>query len=401
MSAAPLAGLLAVDLSRLLPGPLAARLLADLGARVVKVEEPRLGDPVRLAPPQVGGESALGSMLLAGVESVALDLKKPAAREVLLALLERADVLLDTFRPGGMARLGLAPETLAERCPRLVHCSLTGWGGSGPWADRAGHDLTYQAVAGTLAPSATPSAAPPGAPWADVAGAWSAATAVLAALVEREHTGRGAHIDAALYDAALHGNLAAWAEEAGGPRALGQPLMLTGALACYGLYPAADGVPIALAALEGHFWERFCAAAEAPGLRRLHLRRDPAAKRAVAAVIAARPAAEWAELAAEHDLPVAPVHSAAQAAAHPQAAHRALLAHDSEGRPRLAFPAQFDGTRPRAPGAAPEIGADTDRLLAELGLEVPALRRRAAGIGRRFSLRRAIARWWAGKVGSG
>lgn len=397
MSATPLAGLLVVDLTRLLPGPLTARLLADLGARVVKVEEPRLGDPVRLAPPFAGGESALGSMLLAGVESVALDLKNPGAREVLFALLARADVLLDTFRPGGLARLGLAPELLAGRFPRLVHCSITGWGGGGPWAERAGHDLTYQAAAGTLAPTA----AMPAAPWADLAGAWSAATAVLAALVERARTGRGARIDAALHDAAVHSNLVAWAEEAGGPRAVGEPLALTGALACYGLYPAADGVPVALAALEEHFWQRFCAAAGAPGLRRLQLRRDPAARRAVATVIATRPAAEWAELAAAHDLPLEPVRSAAEAAAHPQTDHRGVLAHVFGGLPRVAFPARIDGARPRAADAAPELGADTGRVLAELGLDLPARERRRAGIGRRFSLRRWLARWWAGRTGSG
>jgi crotonobetainyl-CoA:carnitine CoA-transferase CaiB-like acyl-CoA transferase len=383
--------MLVVDLSRLLPGPLTARLLADLGARVVKIEEPRFGDPVRLAPPLAGGESALGSMLLAGIESVALDLKKERAREVLLALLERADVLLDAFRPGTLERLGLAPAMLAERFPKLVHCSLTGWGAGGPWAGRAGHDLTYQAAAGTLAPTA----AMPAAPWADVAGAWSAVAAILAALVERARTGRGARVEAALYDAALHANLLAWAEEAGRPHAVGEPLALTGGLACYGLYPSADGVPIALAALERHFWLRFCAAAEAPGLRRLHLRRDAAARAAVAAVIAARPAAEWEVMAAGHDLPLERVRSAAEAAADPRAGRAGVLARGPAGLPRVAFPARFDGDRPPAAAVAPALGADTDRLLAELGIDVPGHRRRAAGVGLRFTLRGLVARWLA------
>jgi len=355
---------------------------------VVKIEEPRLGDPVRLAPPLVEGESALGSMLLAGVESVALDLKKDGAREVLLALLGRADVLLDAFRPGTLERLGLAPAMLTERFPRLVHCSLTGWSAGGPWAGRAGHDLTYQAAAGTLAATA----AMPAAPWADIAGAWSAVAAILAALVERARTGRGARVEASLYDAALHSNLLAWAEEADRPHAVGEPLALTGGLACYGLYPSADGVPIALAGLERHFWLRFCAAAGAPGLRRLHLRRDAAARAAVAAVIAARPAAEWEVLAAAHDLPLEPVRSAGEAAADPRA-HRGVLGRDPAGLPRLAFPARFDGTRPCAGVAAPGLGAGTERVLAEIGAEVPARRRRIAGVGPRFSLRRLLARW--------
>ncbi|HSL81199.1 MAG TPA: CaiB/BaiF CoA-transferase family protein, partial [Thermoanaerobaculia bacterium] len=164
----PLRGILVVDLSRHLPGPLAAQLLASLGARVVKVEEPRAGDPVRLAPPVVrtgprtgtGPTSSLAALLLSGVESVALDLKRPGGREVLERLLERADVLLETFRPGTLARLGFPPEELRERFPRLVVCSLSGWGEDGPYAARAGHDLTYQALAGALAPTAATPAYP-------------------------------------------------------------------------------------------------------------------------------------------------------------------------------------------------------------------------------------------------
>src|SRR6185436_16288141 len=154
-----------------LPGPLAARLLADLGARVIKVEEPSAGDPVRAAAPLVGGKSPLAAMLLAG-----------------------ADVLLESFRPGTLKRLGLAPEVLRERYPRLVICSLTGWGQRGPYAARAGHDVTYQAIGGVLASTGTT----PAIPVADVVGAWSAASAVLAALLARERggpEGGGAWID--------------------------------------------------------------------------------------------------------------------------------------------------------------------------------------------------------------
>ena len=218
--AAPLSGVTVVDLSRYLPGPFAAHLLASLGARVLKVEEPTLGDPVRFAPPFVGGRSALAAPLLAGVESVALDLKKPAARAVLEDLLEDADVLLESSRPGTLARWGLEPETLRRRFPRLVICSLSGWGQDGPVAGRSGHDLTYQAVAGTLAPTATM----PAHPWADLVGGWSMCGSVLAALVERGRTGAGTWIDAALFDAAVHANLLGWAGDADRPRAAGEPV---------------------------------------------------------------------------------------------------------------------------------------------------------------------------------
>ncbi|MEM7052004.1 MAG: CaiB/BaiF CoA-transferase family protein [Acidobacteriota bacterium] len=389
MTASPLRDLLVVDLSRLLPGPLTARLLADLGARVLKVEEPRLGDPVRLAPPLVDGQSSLASLLLAGVESVALDLKKEAAREVLEAILEHADVLLDNLRPGTLARLGLSPELLRERHPRLIHCSLTGWGQGGPWATRSGHDLTYLAVAGGLA--SVPSL--PALPGADLAGAWSALAAILAALHERRRTGRGMHIDASLFDAALHGNLLAWSEEAGGAKAVGDPLMLTGALPCYGVYRSRDDVPLALAALEPHFWERFCEAAERDDLRPLHLDRRPEARQQVADALAQRTAAEWIELAAAQDLPLEAILSPEAALEHPQAQHRGVVERRSDGSTRIAFPARLDGFRPRGGDRVPRLGEDTRAILDELGIEMSVLQRRSAGIGRRFSLRRLLMRW--------
>jgi crotonobetainyl-CoA:carnitine CoA-transferase CaiB-like acyl-CoA transferase len=393
MSSKPLSGLTVVDLSRLLPGPLAARLLADLGARVVKVEEPRTGDMVRHAPPRVAGESALAHLLLAGVESVALDLKSPTARDLLLDLLGRADVLLDTFRPGTLKRLGLDPEELQERFPELVICSLTGWGEDGPYARRAGHDVTYQAVAGSLAPTASM----PAVPVADVVGAWSAVASILAALVEKQRTGRGSRIDASLFDAAVHANLTAWASEAGGPREVGEALPLTGALPCYGLYRARDGGYLAVGALEPHFWRRFCEVVGRPDLLRIQLRDDEASRAEVARLVGERTREEWRRLLSTHDLPIEPVLSAAEALAHPQTQARDLLSFSPEGRPRLAYPARLDGERPGRGGDLPELGESTEPLVEELGGEASTLSRRARrrrGVGRRFSLRRLFLGWW-------
>ena len=393
MPSAPLAGTLVVDLSRHLPGPLAAQLLASLGARVIKVEEPTAGDPVRLAPPLVrtsaGTRSSLAALLLSGVESVALDLKKPAGREVLDRLLERADVLLETFRPGTLARLGFPPEELRKRHPRLVVCSLSGYGADGPHAARAGHDLTYQALAGALAPTA----AMPAYPAADVTGAWSAVAAVLAALVERGRTGEGAWIDASLYDAAVHLNLVGWAAEAGRSRALGEPHGLSGALSCYRLYRTSDGGLLALAPLEERFWRGFCELAGRPALRRLQYREDEEAHRRVAEVVASRTLADWRELLAAADLPIEPVLTAAEAAEHPQLRARDLLRRAEDGLYRLAFPARFGAERPRAAERIPELGEDTDAVLAELGGETAAMspaRLRRAGIGPRPGLKRLL-----------
>jgi crotonobetainyl-CoA:carnitine CoA-transferase CaiB-like acyl-CoA transferase len=338
----------------------------------------------------VEGTSALAAVLLSGVESVALDLKQPAGRKVLEALLGRADVMLDTFRPGTLRRLGLAPEDVAERFPRLVVCSLTGWGGDGPYAARAGHDLTYQALAGTLAPTQGLAAAP-AVPVADLVGAWSVVASVLAALLGRGSSGRGTVVDASLFDAAAHANLMGWVAEAGGARAVGEALQLTGTLPCYHLYATSDGGFLALAALEPHFWKRFCAAVERPDLEKLQYRTEAEARRRVAALVASRSRAEWISLLAEHDIPAEPVLSAAEAREHPQMRARGVVSE--EGRlPRLAFPARFDGERPRAGARVPDLGEHTAAVVAELDLN-GGLPRRRAGVGKRFSLRRLLARW--------
>jgi alpha-methylacyl-CoA racemase len=388
MSSSPLAGRLVVDLSRLLPGPLTSRLLADLGARVIKVEEPKLGDPVRMAPPRLGGTGALAGILLAGVESVALDLKERSGRTVLEALLDRADVLVDSFRPGTLARLGFPPERLRERWPRLVVCSISGWGTDGPYAARAGHDLTYLAIAGGLASTA----AMPAAPLADLVGAWSAVTAVLAALLERERTGQGSHVDAALFDAGVHANLTAWAAEAGGTKKkVGERLPLTGALPCYDLYKTAEGDVLALAALEPHFWRRFCEAAGRKDLIRKQYSPSRRIHRKVAALIRSRTRAEWLELMKREDVPAEMVLSAAEAREHPQTQARGVLSAGPDTLPRLAFPARLDGERPQAAPRVPGHGEHTRAILEEFGLQGY---EQAYGVGRRFSWRRWLSRWF-------
>lgn len=394
---APLAGVLVADFSRHLPGPLVARLLADLGARVVKVEEPRAGDPVRGAPPRSKGNSALAGILLAGVESIALDLKQPSGRDIADRLIARADVLLETFRPGTFARLGWTRDELQNRFPRLIVCSLSGWGQDGPAAPRAGHDLTYQAAAGLLAPIVSNSTfqALPAAPFADLSGAWSAVSGVLAALFRRERTGQGAAIDASLFDAALHSNLLGWAAEAGGAKAVGQPLALTGALPCYSVYETADRKKVALALLEPHFWHRFCHAAERPDLAGNHLDRGAGLRRKLERLIRQRTRAQWTELFVAHDLPAGPVLSAAEARASAQGQARGVVQAGADGLPRLAFPARFDGHRPAAAERFPALGAATEDLLEELGApeaRQSRWRRRKAGVGAAWSWKRLLRR---------
>lgn len=391
----PLSGTLVVDLSRYLPGPLVSRLLADLGARVIKVEEPTLGDPARHDPHGKDGQSGLATLLLSGHESLALDLKRPQAKECLEDLLLSADVLVESFRPGTLGRMGLAPDELRSRYPKLVICSVTGWGQDGPHAHRAGHDLGYQAIAGSLA--ASPQM--PSVQTADIVGGWSGALAVVAALFERKETGRGTWIDQSLLDAAGHASIAGWASEVQKPREVGEPLLLTGGVPCYDLYRTRDDGWLALAALEPRFWQKFCKALERTDLIFKQYSRDPKVRREVARIVAGRTRSDWAVFMDEHDIPAEPVLSMSEALAHPQVRHRDLVRPGPGDLPRLGFPALFDGKRPRGGDDFPQLGEHTHALIDEFNL-VPDLsrqRRQFAGIGRRLSVKRWLVRF-ASKV---
>jgi len=363
---------------------------------VVKVEEPAEGDPVRLAPPLLSGQGALATLLLSGSDSVALDLKREGGRATLERLVADADVLVESFRPGTLARLGFDPEALRRRHPGLIVCSISGWGQDGPYSARAGHDLTYQALSGALASTAP---AMPPFPAADTTGAWAAVSSILAALYARQRTGEGAWIDAALFDAAVHNGLVAWAEEAGGarPHDLGARHGLSGALPCYRLYRTADDGVLAVATLEEHFWSRFCRAAGRDDLARVQYREGPEARRRVADMVASKPLDAWRDILAGIDVPVEPVLTPEDAASHPQTVGRGVLGRGDDGLYRLGFPARFDGRRPRAGARYPALGVDTESWVEALGPEVPipdgGWARRRAGVGRRFSLRRWVRRW--------
>ncbi|HTM22094.1 MAG TPA: CoA transferase, partial [Kofleriaceae bacterium] len=262
---AALDGIRVLDLSRLLPGPFLTMILADLGADVVKVEDPRVGDYMRQMGPGKAGLSGRFLAVNRGKRSLALDLKAPAGRDAFLRMVERADVVVETFRPGVLDRLGVGYPALRERNRGIVLCSISGYGKDGPYAERAGHDLNYIGLAGVLAmtgEAAGRKPAMPGVQIADMAGGglWGA-TAVLGALVGRGRTGEGAHLDISMCEGSLAllaaeiGNLDC---EHGAPTRGGE--MLNGRLACYGVYQTADGKFLSVGALEPKFWMAFNAA---------------------------------------------------------------------------------------------------------------------------------------------
>jgi crotonobetainyl-CoA:carnitine CoA-transferase CaiB-like acyl-CoA transferase len=325
----PLSGLLVLDFSTLLPGPMASLLLAEAGAEVIKIERPGSGEDMRAYAPLWGQDSASFALLNRGKASLALDLKDPADRAHLDPLLARADILIEQFRPGVMERLGLGYETLAKAHPRLIYCSITGYGQTGPNRDRAGHDLNYVGDSGLLSLGSGPSASPvvPPALIADIAGgAYPAVMNILLALRERDASGRGRHLDVAMADNVFP--FLFWALGSGfatGRWPGNAEDLLSGGTARYRLYPTADGRLLAAAPIEQKFWESFCEAIELPlGLR--DDARDPAATiEAVTSRIRTRDAAHWRSVFAQRDCCCTVVATLAEAVADPHVRARGLF----------------------------------------------------------------------------
>ena len=363
-----LAGIRVLDLSQFIPGPQAALHLADLGAEVVKVEPPG-GEPMRtLGPMDPDGVSAFYKLMNRGKTVVELDLKSAAGKTDFTALLAAADVLVESYRPGVLDRLGFDRATLERLNPRLVHVALTGFGQTGPYRLRAGHDINYMALAGGLAASGSaerPQIAYP--PTADHASALQAALAAVAALLGRARTGRGVFIDVSLAETVL-----AWQAI---PLTLAQrqghephraAAMLNGGTAYYQIYRTSDGKFITLGAVEAKFWENFCRAVGRPEWGPRHGEAFPqrALIAEVAALIAEKPLAHWVAAIDPADCCFHPVVELADVPDHPQIAERRLVQRVAAD-PALVetlFPAWVDGAPPdpRAPlrfRAAEEVGA--------------------------------------------
>ncbi|MEO1269418.1 MAG: CaiB/BaiF CoA-transferase family protein, partial [Myxococcota bacterium] len=264
----PLAGVRVLDLTRLLPGPFATVLLGDLGADVVKVEDPRGGDYARLYQPFIGPMGSFFAGINRNKRSVTVNLKDPAGVELLADLVSEADVLIESFRPGVLERLGLGAERLKADYPGLIVCSISGYGQTGPSRLEAGHDLNYIARAGLLYGTGVDpnQLVVPGFQVADIAGgALFAVSSILAALLERAQSGdqwEGVWLDVSMTEGALSFMLPALSLlSAGGPIDQAAGAMLNGGWACYGVYPTQDGRHMALGALEAKFWNAFCEAA--------------------------------------------------------------------------------------------------------------------------------------------
>ena len=372
---AHLDGIRVLDLSRLLPGPFLTMILADLGADVVKVEDPRVGDYMRQMGPGKQGLSGRFLAINRGKRSLALDLKAPAGRDAFLRMVDRADVVVETFRPDVLDRLGVGYAALRERNRGIVLCSISGYGKDGPYAQRAGHDLNYIGLAGVLAmggEAAGRKPAMPGVQIADMAGGalWGA-TAVLGALVGRGRTGEGAHLDISMTEGAL----ALLAAEIGNHDCEGHSPtrgteMLNGRLACYGVYQTADGKYLSVGALEPKFWIAFNVAIGrkgdladliAPPARQEEIRAE------IQGIIGGKSRDQWLEIMAAHDCCCEPVLELAELAGSP--IHRArgvfFQIDDADLGPLQQVRTPVGG--PARPTRAPRLGEHSRQVLAEYG----------------------------------
>jgi alpha-methylacyl-CoA racemase len=371
--AGALRGVRVLDLSRLLPGPFASLVLADLGATVDKVEEVSGGDYVRHMPPLVGDQSAYFLAVNRGKRSIALDLKKKSAVSALLRMLPRYDVMLEQFRPGVLARLGLSPAVLRGKNPKLIVCALTGYGQDGPLAQRAGHDIDYLARAGVLGQQGPPDGPPqaPGFQMADVGGGLWSVIGILAALAKREKTGEGADVDVSMTEASMGFSILGIAAQLAGKELSRGDEPLSGGLATYGVYATKDGRSVALGALEPKFCLTFCAAvglpsdasAMIPGPHQREL------KERVKAIFLTRTRAEWEAFGREHDVCLEPVLDPAELPGDPQlSARKAFMDMDSPWGVlrQLRLPIT---SREVTYDPPPKLGQHTDAILREAGLD--------------------------------
>jgi crotonobetainyl-CoA:carnitine CoA-transferase CaiB-like acyl-CoA transferase len=367
-----------LDLTRLLPGGFCSLMLADMGADVIKIEEPGRGDYSRDIEPLAQTMSGSFLLLNRNKRSIELNLKSPEGREIFMHLAGAADVVIEGFRPGVMDRLGLSYATLRADNPRLIYCAITSYGQTGPYRDRPGHDLNTLAITGALNLFSRPDVGPmvPGLSIADIGGGGQMAlTGILATLIFRSASGHGQFVDVSMTDGlvswlTMHGAdyLFAGIEPRGGER----PFL--GQAACYNVYRCADGEYVALGIVETHFWQRFC---QAVGLKELASRQWCGADEArlqrqrVQEIFDTRTRQQWLELLEPIDIPLAPVNSFTEAFRDPHFLSRDLLLeidHPLEGRiPQLGFPLKFSDTPCSIRREPPTRGQHTDEVLKEAG----------------------------------
>jgi crotonobetainyl-CoA:carnitine CoA-transferase CaiB-like acyl-CoA transferase len=381
-SKGPLAGLRVLDLTRLLPGPMATLHLADQGAEVIKIEDTGAGDYARTMGPGAAEANAAGKdslfyrALNRNKKNLRLDLKQAAGVEAFLRLAADADVIFESFRPGVAERLGIGYETVRAINPRIVYCAITGYGQTGPWAKLAGHDLNFIAMAGLLEQIGTAGSAPaiPDFQIGDLlGGCLTSLVGVLTAVMGAKATGQGSYVDVAMADAVLgHSLFTLLATQTGqgpAPRGEGE---LTGAAPCYNVYRTADNRYLAVGAMEPKFWQMLCAAVKRPDLAPFGLAMGVEGKRVydeLAAVIAVQPLAYWEKTLVPVDCCVTPVLRINETLVHPQFAARQVTA-EVDGTTQFSPPFKLSNWPWTEKRPASTAGGDSNEVLRAVGYSV-------------------------------
>ncbi len=377
----PLAGIRVLDLTRLLPGPMCSLHLADMGADVIKVEDPRQGDYAR----------EMGSLYVSvnrNKRSISVDLKQAAGREIFLRLADTADVIIEGFRPGTVNRLRIGYDDIKPRNAKLVYCAMTGYGQSGPFRDRAGHDLNYMSYTGVTDQTGG-RGGPPVIPNIQVAdllgGSLSAVMGILAALLDVQRSGRGRYIDVAMADCTLaHAVFPLIAHHQHGEVAPRGEDMLSGGLPWYAIYETSDGRYVTVASLEEKFWRRLCTALDREGW--IDAYHADAARREVLrtelrALFRSETQAFWVAKLEAADCCFSPVLTLDEALDHLQFAARDMIHVSGDGVPQFAFPVRFNDFTFAVHAPAPAQGEHSNEILTELGYstrEIEALNKNGA-----------------------
>ncbi len=372
--AAPLEGIRILDLSRLLPGPYCTMLLGDMGAEILKIEEPNYGDPARLVPPRLKEEGALFLTVNRNKKSVSLNLKDPRGVEAFMKLVAKSDVVLEGFRPGVVDRLGIGYKQVSQVNPKIVYCSITGYGQSGPMVERSGHDINYIALGGVLGLTVDTKGVPviPAVQIGDLGGGLMAAIGILSALLAREKTGKGQYIDISMMDAALSMLPVMSANFFAGKEVeVGTHSQLTGHYPFYNVYKTKDGKFLSLGALEPKFWKNFCEAINRKDFIEKQFTEGKDRERLyteIRSLFLSKTRDEWLKHFADKDVCCEPVLNIADALSSPQASHRAMIfemEHPVEGPlKQVGSPFKFSDTPVRMQNAPPRLGEHTEDVLA-------------------------------------
>ncbi len=376
---APLEDVRIIDLTRVLAGPYATTLLADLGADVIKVEDVELGDSSRYTPPMIRGVSDLFLNLNRNKRSVAIDLKHPGGREVFLDLVRRSDVVVENFRPGVMERLGIDYPRLSAVHPGIIVCSVSGFGQSGRFRDRPSFDIIIQALSGAMAVTGEPERPPVrlGVPLGDLSGGLFGALGILAALHERSRTGRGQLVDVSMLDGLVHLMLYYPVDYLNAGKRYGPVGGRHENIAPYGVFAVKDGY-LVLAIFQGKFWRRFCEV-----IGRSDLSTDPRFTRAadrlqhkdelyplLEEIMLTRTRDEWEHVLTEAEIPHAPILTPDQVPAHPAVVDREMFVsveHPAAGSVKVSGrPIKFPARRPPAMQPAPGLGQHTRAVLRDV-----------------------------------